>query len=149
MAFFRSQAEYSIDSKGRLAIPAKMRALLGEQKTLVALYGLDPCLHLSPLDTWQAKEIDLVRSVNHFNPEHRAALRRITMQTEDLELDAQGRVTLTKLLLDKGGLAGSATARILGSGDHMEIWDPAALEAHLNRPSGESEELIERTFGGL
>ncbi len=149
MVYFRSQQAHSIDSKGRVAIPAKMRAALGEQKHLVVCYGMDNCLFVYPLDTWQAKETALVNSVNPFNAAHREAVRRVTMQTEDVEIDAQGRITLTKALLEHGHLTASTTAHILGSGDHMEIWDPAALAAHLNRPSGESEELIERTFGGV
>ncbi len=145
---FRGQAEYSIDSKGRVAIPAKMRAAASEEKRFVALYGLDACLHLYPISTWEQKEADLHR-LNQYRAENREAIRRLFMNTEDLETDAQGRVTLSKTLLDRASLTAGSTARILGAGERIEIWNPETLEEHLNKPSAESEILIDRTFGGL
>ena len=147
---FRGQAEYSIDSKGRVAIPAKMRAAMSEAAggRFVALYSWDPGLHLYPVDVWAEKEADLKR-LNQYRAENREAIRRLFMNTEDVELDSQGRITLTKTLLEKANLTVSSSARILGAGERIEIWNPAVLDDSINRPSEQSELLIDRTFGGL
>ncbi|MBI3420549.1 MAG: MraZ N-terminal domain containing protein, partial [Candidatus Sungbacteria bacterium] len=43
--------QHTIDTKKRLAIPAKLRKELGERAVLTR--GLDNCLFLYPMDEWQ------------------------------------------------------------------------------------------------
>ena len=48
---FMGQYEHTIDTKGRIIIPAKYRNELGD--TFVITKGLDGCLFLYPSNEWQ------------------------------------------------------------------------------------------------
>ena len=61
MAGFKGQASYSIDAKGRVAIPAKMRnAMNPEAKgTFTVTRGFEKCIFLYPLDRWTEMEQEI------------------------------------------------------------------------------------------
>lgn len=42
--------EHSVDAKGRLFVPAKLRSELG--KTFVITKGVDGCIDVYPMDAW-------------------------------------------------------------------------------------------------
>lgn len=47
---FRGEYEHTIDAKGRIIIPAKLRDALGEQ--FIVTKGLDGCLFVYPMEQW-------------------------------------------------------------------------------------------------
>jgi len=145
---FRGRAEYSIDAKGRVAIPAKMRAAMGAEAEgkFIAIYGIDRGILLYPKDVWAKKEAEL-ETLNQYRSENREAIRRLFMNMEDAELDGQGRVALPKYVLEAAGLGPSTTALILGAYDKIELWNPAVFEEHVNQRSTEAETLVERVLG--
>ena len=51
---FKGEYNHSIDSKGRVIVPAKFREQLGE--SFVVTKGLDGCLFGFPNDSWQEFE---------------------------------------------------------------------------------------------
>ncbi|MDZ7683268.1 MAG: hypothetical protein U5J63_16570 [Fodinibius sp.] len=58
MPSFKGQYEHSVDSKGRVSFPAKLRKALNPQaqERFTILRGLEPCLYLYPEDEWQQVE---------------------------------------------------------------------------------------------
>ncbi len=150
MAGFKGQAEYSVDEKGRVALPAKMRrALPAEAKdTLVATRGQEQCIMLYGLDTWERMEAQF-GGLNVFRTEARDFLRTITRWAEELPLDAQGRVVLPKTLMDFAGLANRGPALVLGALDHLEIWEPSIFAAHDESRPYDYATVTERVMGGL
>ncbi|MEX0599172.1 MAG: division/cell wall cluster transcriptional repressor MraZ, partial [Rhodothermales bacterium] len=72
MASFKGQAEYSVDSKGRVAIPAKMRnALSPEAKNSFTITrGFEQCINLYPLDQWEKREAE-ISELNTYRSEAR------------------------------------------------------------------------------
>ena len=150
MARFKGSAEYSIDSKGRLAIPAKMRAAMQPEArgTFTVTTGLDRCVMLYPADVWETKEEEMMTH-NQYRQDVRVALRLMLETADDAELDGQGRIGLSRRHLDFAGLKPSGTALVLGLLDHIEVWDPDTYRAHINGKSAEAESLVERVMGGL
>ena len=146
MAGFKGQAEYSVDSKGRVAIPAKMRSTLNPEakKTFTITRGLDHCLYLYPLDTWEEKEKEMAR-LNMYDRETRSFVRGIMRWADEVSLDSQGRITLPKNLVELAGI--SDRAIIIGSFEHIEIWSPEAFDAYLNEQAADYETLAERVMG--
>ena len=144
MAGFKGQAEYSVDGKGRVPVPAKMRRSLNPdvRDAFVATRGLEPCIFLYPADGWEAIEHQ-INSLNMFEADARHFVRMLTMWAEELVLDAQGRVALPKPLLEVAGIQPGAKALIIGSHDHIEIWDPARFDAYLNGRSTSFDVLAE------
>lgn len=143
---FKGQAEYSVDSKGRVAIPSSMRSVLNPEAkgTFTVTRGLDKCIFLYPLDQWSQIEAEIAE-LNSFNPEARRFIRRIMRWAREVSLDKQGRITLPKNLINFADLDG--TALILGSFDHIEIWDPDHFDEYLNEDPDDYETLAEQVMG--
>ena len=150
MAGFKGQAENSIDGKGRMPVPAKMRRALSPdaKETFVATRGLEQCVFLYPLDAWEEIEGEMAR-LNQFDPQARAFVRTINMWAEELSLDGQGRIAMPKPLAEFAGLQFGGRAQVIGAFDRIEVWDPAVFEAHLNGQTETYESLAERVMGGI
>jgi MraZ protein len=147
MAGFKGQAEYAIDAKSRVALPAKMRRDLSPEarNSFTITRGFERCLFLYPLDRWDHMEEQFM-SLNFYQRETRDFIRTITSWAEETPLDAQGRVMLPKRLMDFASLSDKAV--IIGALDHIEIWDPEVLEAYLNQQPDDYETVAERVMGG-
>ena len=148
MAAFKGQAAYSVDAKGRVAIPAKMRAVLTPEAkgTFTVTRGFERCVFLYPLDHWSQMEAEM-RELNVYNRESRDFLRTILMWADEVALDGQGRVTIVKPLLEFAGIAPGGSALIIGALDHIEIWDPTHFETYVNDHVDDYENLAERVMG--
>lgn len=131
-----------------MAIPAKMRrALTPEaQETFIATRGLETCIVLYPLDVWEEKEAHL-RSLNQYEDEEtRHFLRALTMWAEDIVLDKQGRVLLPADLRDFAGITDAAV--VIGTVDHLEVWDPAELDAYFVEQPSSYKDAAQQVMGG-
>ena len=152
MAGFKGQAEYSIDDKGRVALPVKMRRALSPEakETFVATRGLEQCVFLYPLDVWEQME-EQMKSLNLFQREARDFVRNLVRWADETVLDGQGRISLPKTLLDFAGLtAGNGSkALFIGALDHIEVWDPEGFERYLNQQPEDYETIAERVMGGV
>ncbi len=149
MAGFKGQAEYSVDAKGRIAIPSKMRAALNPEakNTFTITRGFEKCVFLYPLDVWAGMEAKM-RSLNMYNRESRDFLRTILMWADEVVLDGQGRISVAKPLLQFAGISAGGNARIIGALDHIEIWDPEAFDTLVYKSAENYEVLAERVMGG-
>ena len=146
MAGFKGQASYSVDTKGRAAIPAKMRnAMNPEAKgTFTVTRGFEKCIFLYPLDRWKQMEEE-IGALSTYDREARAFTRRIMMWADEVTLDGQGRIGIPKPLMEYAGIKDRAL--ILGAYDRIEIWDPATFEHYLNEETADYETLAERVMG--
>jgi MraZ protein len=145
MARFKGQAEYSVDGKGRVAIPAKMRSVLNPEAkgTFTVTRGFERCIFLYPLDRWEEMEARL-GSLNMYSRETRDFVRTVLMWADEVALDAQGRIGVPRTLLDFAGI--SDRALIIGALDHIEIWQPDAFERYLAEQTDDYETLAERVM---
>lgn len=145
MAGFKGQASYSVDSKGRVAIPAKMRNVLNPEAngTFTVTRGFEKCIFLYPLDRWKVMEQE-IGALSTYDREARAFTRRIMMWADEVALDGQGRIILPKPLTDFADVTDRAL--ILGAYDRLEIWDPDTFERYLNEETTDYETLAERVM---
>jgi MraZ protein len=143
---FKGQAEYSVDSKGRVAIPAKMRNVMSPEAegAFTITRGFEQCIFLYPKDRWASIE-DEIAGLNMFNRETRDFVRIIMRWADDVSLDGQGRICIPKPLFEFADLGDKAM--ILGAFDHIEIWDPDAFDRYLNEQPSDYETLAERVMG--
>jgi len=130
MAFFKGQETYSIDVKGRVNIPAKMRKSISPdaQDTFVVTRGADKCVIAYPLDEWKKHE-EKFGSLNQYDEKNRYFLRMLLMWSEESTIDKQMRITLPKKLQEYAGIEGKVM--IVGVIDHIEFWNPEAYENYL------------------
>ena len=150
MAGFKGQAENSIDSKGRMPVPAKMRRYLRPEarETFVATQGLEQCIVLYPLDVWEKEIEPQLDALNGFNREAAMLVRRFSMYAEEVSLDSQGRVSLPRDLMELVGLEAGGRAKAMGVSNRIEIWSSEALAAYLNGSAHSFADLAEKWMNG-
>ena len=132
MAFFKGQETYSIDSKGRVNIPAKMRKSISPEAndTFTVTRGQEECIVAYPLDEWKKYEEKFVE-LNQYDSKNRFFLRKLLMWSEEVNLDGQQRISLPKKLLDFAGIENKVV--IVGMVDHIEFWHPDKFEEYLSK----------------
>lgn len=146
MTGFKGQAENSVDSKGRVTVPAKMRSALSPEakETFTITRGFEQCIFLYPLDRWNAMEEEFA-SLNPFRKEARAFMRTVLRWADEVSLDGQGRIMIPKPLVDFGAIEDQAL--VIGAFDHIEIWNPDVFGRYLNQQTADYETLAERVMG--
>ena len=124
---FIGEYAYSLDSKGRVNIPAKFRQALSEdnENTFVIARGMDPCIWVYPLLQWKEIETSL-RGLSSLSKIHRTFVRNTARYASPSTYDKQGRITLTPSLIEYAGL--EKDALIIGVVNKMEIWNPVQMD---------------------
>ena len=124
---FIGEYQYSLDSKGRINIPAKFRQSLSKDNynTFVATRGQDPCIWIYPMKEWKKIE-DELRKLSSISGVHRTFIRQIARAATPSTCDKQGRITISPSLLSYAGL--KKETLIIGMINKIEIWDPEILE---------------------
>jgi MraZ protein len=143
---FKGQYEHSIDAKGRVAFPAKLRKSLNPdaQERFTIVRGQEPCLYLYPEDEWQNVEKKLSQ-INNFTKKGRLAKRNFLRYAEDLSLDKQNRIALPSDLTEYAEINDKAV--FLGMGEYIEVWDPQILaEADEALDDDAFEEIFEQVM---
>lgn len=147
MPSFKGQYEHSVDNKGRVAFPAKLRKLVNPeaQDKFTILRGLEPCLYLYPQDRWEQVENRLSK-INSFALKGRTVIRNFLRYADDLSLDKQNRISLPAHLMEYSTI--DSAAIFIGSGDRIEIWSPDKLtEADSDLSQEYYQELFEQVMG--
>ena len=124
---FIGEYAYSLDSKGRVNVPAKFRQSLSEdsENTVVITRGVDPCIWVYPLSHWKEIESNL-RNLSSISKIHRTFVRNTARYASPSTYDKQGRITLTPSLIEYADL--DKDALIIGMINKMEIWNPDRLD---------------------
>ena len=113
--------EHSIDAKGRLFIPAKLRAERGV--TFYLAMGVDECLAIYPQETWNR----FTEKFASLPMSQSAAMRPLFANASKCELDSQGRIVIPQKLRKYAGLEKDAV--IIGVNDRAEIWSAETWNA--------------------
>ena len=109
--------EHSLDAKGRLIMPSKLRDDIGEK--FIITKGLDGCLFAFSIEEWKNFEQKL-RSLPISNKDARAFSRFFFAGAMDCEIDKQGRFLISSNLRDCAGLTKEVV--IVGMDSRIEIW---------------------------
>jgi MraZ protein len=119
---FRGIHSVSLDAKGRMALPARVRERLNEvsEGRVVVTIDLEKkCLLLYPLPFWDEIQAQL-EALPNVDPVARRLQRMLIGHATDLELDGSGRILLPPLLRDHAELQKKLI--VLGQGKKLEIW---------------------------
>ena len=122
---FFGSFNHTLDEKGRLMIPRKMREELGYK--VYIMQGFDGSLSVYTEGRFVLLSEEFSR-LPFNNKKNRDYLRAQFATTYDMDVDKLGRVQIPTALLKKFGISRNVT--VLGMGDHIEIWDSAKYEAY-------------------
>lgn len=117
VVMFIGEYEHSLDSKGRIIIPAKFREKLDE--TFIVTKGLDNCLFIFPKNEWEIFESKL-KSLPLTRKDARAFVRFFFSGATECDLDKQGRILVPNNLRNHAKL--NKDAIIIGVSNRVEIW---------------------------
>ena len=109
--------EHSLDAKGRLIMPAKLRDDIGEN--FVVTKGLDGCLFAFSISEWNNFE-EKLKSLPLSNRNSREFTRFFLSGATECEIDKQGRFLIPLNLREAANLEKEAV--IIGVGTRIEIW---------------------------
>ena len=142
---FRGVTTLNLDAKGRMAIPTRYRERLQETcaSRLVLTVDRDRCLLLYPETEWSEIERKL-KSLPSFDKAARALQRLYIGHAQDMEMDAQGRISLPSELRSFAGL--EKRVAMVGQGNKFELWDEevwnSRCEDYLNQADLEGLEDV-------
>jgi len=118
---FYGSYSHTLDEKGRLVIPRKMREEIGH--VAYVLKGFDGALSIYKQEAFD-KLVSEINSLPFNEKNTRAYLRLQLASVSELEVDKMGRVQIPTQMLNKFGIGKDVT--VLGAGDHIEVWDAKA-----------------------
>ncbi len=113
--------EHSVDAKGRLFLPAKLREDLGSVCYLTM--GIDACLAIYPQESWGV----FTEKFASLPMTQSRMMRPIFANAVKCEPDSQGRILLPARLRRYAGLQKDVV--IIGVHNRAEIWDAGAWHA--------------------
>lgn len=136
---FIGEYRHSLDSKGRLAIPAKFRLALSEGA--VVTRGLDNCLWIFPKKEWRILAKKLA-SLPLSQANSRAFVRLMLAGAMDTRLDSQGRMVVPDYLRRYATLGRKVV--IIGLYNRLEIWTEKIWQAYQAKTEKSGGQIAEK-----
>ncbi len=137
---FMGEYHHTIDEKGRLTLPAKIREQLGEE--FIVTRGLDNCLFVYRQDEWNQvilkyKELPNTKDARNFM---RFFLSGATLTS----FDKQGRINIPSPLSQYAGLQKDCV--IIGVNDRLEIWNQTAWNQFIDTNEENFSDIADKLF---
>jgi MraZ protein len=116
---FLGQYNHTIDEKGRITFPSRLRELLADGAYITQ--GFDKNLLVMPSARWNAFS-ERIMKMNMADPAARKLKRRMFAPAAKIDFDAAGRFIIQPELREYAGMANDVV--IVGVGEDIEIWAP-------------------------
>ncbi|MFW6139670.1 MAG: division/cell wall cluster transcriptional repressor MraZ [Spirochaetota bacterium] len=118
---FIGEYRHTLDEKGRIAIPAKLRySKIGEEEYWIVTKGFDHCLFVYPRDEWHRIVQNINQKLSLTKKEDRSFLRMFVSPANEQVVDRQGRIAVPQGLREYAGI--NREAVVLGAINRIEIW---------------------------
>lgn len=144
---FYGQFNVVMDSKGRIALPSKLRPStiegVSQKDEFVLTKGLDGCLALYPEKQWQIIQGRL-DALDFTRKNFRYFSRLLHSVAVIINLDRQGRLLVPAHLQKDAGL--DKEVLVIGVDRWIELWHPAKYENYLAQYGQSYEEVAEQLF---
>lgn len=130
--------EHSLDDKGRVIMPAKLRIDIGDR--FIITKGLDGCLFVFSQAEWSNFETKL-KELPLTNKNARDFVRFFLSGATECEIDRQGRFLIVTNLREYANITKEVV--IIGVGTRIEIWDKSKWKDYNNNDNISADELAE------
>ena len=140
--------ECTADAKGRVMFPVAFKKQLAKELKggfVMKRSIFSKSLELYPIATWN----EMVKEVNNlkkFVKKNVEFIRMFNYGVVPVELDATGRLLISKDLMNFSGI--SKNVVMAAAGDRIEVWDKKAYEKFINEGTANFERLAEEVMGG-
>lgn len=127
---FFGEYSHALDEKGRIRIPSKLKAGLGEY---VATKGVDNCIYIFSKSYFENEFLDSINRISAYALNGQNAVRAILSSTFEVEEDNQGRFVIPASLREFAGITKNIVS--VGVGKRIEIWDEQTWKNYNNQTS--------------
>ena len=141
MKYLNGEYKLTLDDKGRLSLPVRIRAAL-EDQTHMLTKGPDGCLWFYPMTEWDRLMEKVRSSSTAFNAEFRALRRRLIGPAQEVEIDRAGRIAIPQTLREYADLVRDCI--VLGQDDFFEIWNADRYRIYDGGSDGDVELAYEK-----
>jgi len=142
---FYGEYEYSLDEKGRLIVPARIRDAMKQNGVTAFMItrGLDACLFLFSVQEWQ-KYVEQLDTLPVTKGKARWFSRMFFSGAAECSLDKQGRIFIPPNLREHAHIEKDVV--IIGVQNRLEIWDKSTWEQSSKEAKQSYEELAEELW---
>ena len=137
---FLGEFRHTIDAKGRLIVPSKLRDEL-EDDSVVLLGWAEDCIALYSGTGWKEFQDNIIAQKKN-DRDSRRAVRKIGSSAHEDTVDRQGRIGVPQHLRDMAGIERDVV--VVGAFDHAEIWSPEKWEQETSAEGARMDELVEK-----
>lgn len=138
---FMGEYHHTIDDKGRIIIPSKFRAELGDKFILTR--GLENCLFAYPEAAWN-KIVEKLNKLPFTKKDARNFSRFFLSGATVVEFDKQGRINISSPLITYADLTKECV--VIGVGDRLEIWDNEKWNQFFGENEDSMSDIAENLF---
>ena len=135
---FIGEYEHSVDAKGRVIMPAKLREDIGEK--FIVTKGLDGCLFAYSKTEWSNFE-EKLKTLPLTNKNARDFVRFFLSGAIECEIDKQGRFLIPNNLREYASL--EKEINIIGVGTRVEIWNRESWKKYSSSENISADDIAE------
>ncbi len=135
---FIGEYEHSVDVKGRVIMPSKLRENIGEKFILTK--GLDKCLFAYSKSEWANFE-EKLKTLPLTNKNARDFVRFFLSGAIECEIDRQGRFLVPANLRTYANIDKEIV--IIGVGTRLEIWNKQSWTTYSSEENISADEIAE------
>ena len=119
---FSGEYYNTLDEKGRIAFPAKLRSSLKNDLIWITKgMGNDKTLLIYSAENWEKTIVDLKEKLNIYNEKTRWLYRKFISPAREIPIDKNGRIAIPQSLRDHANLKKECV--FLGMNTFIELWD--------------------------
>lgn len=135
------QVDVTLDGKGRLVLPARLRKKLDAAglTTLILMYVPGMSIFGFTEEEWQRQVVGRLKNADPFNPKVMTFAHGMIAGASTVDVDSQGRILIPPKLRDKAGLHRAIVLQ--GLMDRIEIWDAERWQAREREAEAETPSL--------
>jgi MraZ protein len=118
---FYGSFEYSLDAKGRLILPSRLRSQFDTKRAHVSAY-IDRCLAVWTPDEFRDNLLSKAQAMDGMGSEGRNLARTLSAHSIEVEIDGQWRLTIPGNLRDYAGLEPDKPVMVIGALNRIDLW---------------------------